>query len=51
VVKAHYHVMKSLLRTCSTRRKLREKMPFYTRLYGGSAVLAHYLFGKKRLNV
>jgi hypothetical protein len=51
VVKAHYHVVKALLTTFTNRNHLRQQLPFYTRLYGGSAVLAHYLFGKKKLKV
>ncbi len=51
VAKAHYQVVKSLLTTLSVRKQLREKLPFFTRLYKGSAVLAHYLFSRTRLNV
>jgi GT2 family glycosyltransferase len=52
VLKAHYHVVTTLLKTFRKRRKLHEKFSFNTRpLYRGSAVFAHYLLGKKRLTV
>ncbi len=50
VAKAHYHVIKALQHTLAKRRGFKGQLPYSTKyIYKGSAVFAHYLFGKKRI--
>lgn len=52
VLKAHFHVVTSLLKTLRKRNRLKQQLPYSMHtIYRGSAVIIYYLKGRKRINV